>query len=299
MMATSGVTQYLTQAMMKQIRTYTRVLIETATLAMLLAACGVPQTGSTGGQNPTSETATEPAAASTVPSETSDTNQITDGVWLWQKTSDIVVADPSRYSIAFLPDGALAIRADCNSVGGNYTVTNNQIAIALGATTEVGCPPDSQADEYLANLADAESYRLDEGNLLVKLKNNSGTMVFSKQQNATLTDTNWQITGLVIGGDAVASTINGSETPISFGADGVVSGSTGCNAFTGSYTTSGTSLNVGQLATTKKACSQELSGQEQTILDALGNAASYDITGNAMTINDANGVMLLTLNISE
>ena len=48
-------------------------------------------------------------------------------VWQWTKfleanDNEILVDDPENYTIEFMPDGAVQIKADCKSVGSSYTV---------------------------------------------------------------------------------------------------------------------------------------------------------------------------------
>lgn len=65
---------------------------------------------------------------------------------------------------------------------------------------------------------------------------------------------------------------------IAFAEDGTVSGSTGCNTFTGSVTIDGTSLEFGPLATTRMACADPaVNEQEQAFLLALESVTSYTI----------------------
>jgi heat shock protein HslJ len=85
-------------------------------------------------------------------------------LWRWQGTalSDgtrITVADPSRYTLQLQPDGTVDIKADCNQVGGTYTLNGASLTITLGPSSHAACPPDSQADVYLQQLAAVVAYR--------------------------------------------------------------------------------------------------------------------------------------------
>ena len=86
----------------------------------------------------------------------------------------------------------------------------------------------------------------------------------------------------------------GSEATILFTA-GKVTGSTGCNRYTGSYTSqvSGV-IEFGQIATTMMACPQPQMQQEQAFLKALDDAAAYAISGGLLTLKGANGDELAT-----
>lgn len=56
---------------------------------------------------------------------------------------------------------------------------------------------------------------------------------------------------------------------IKFSEDGIVSGTSGCNNFTGKYTITGSALSFGPLVTTKKACGPVASELEYTFLTYL------------------------------
>jgi heat shock protein HslJ len=72
-------------------------------------------------------------------------------------------------------------------------------------------------------------------------------------------------------------------------ADGEVSGSGGCNDYTASYETDGSSIEVGPAAVTQMACPEPVMEQEQAFLAGLENAVEYSITGNELGMTDAEG----------
>jgi hypothetical protein len=61
----------------------------------------------------------------------------------------------------------------------------------------------------------------------------------------------------------------GVTATISFGADGLVSGRTGCNRFSGPYSLSGEGLSFGKLAVTRMACPPPEMETEQRFIDLL------------------------------
>jgi heat shock protein HslJ/uncharacterized membrane protein len=61
----------------------------------------------------------------------------------------------------------------------------------------------------------------------------------------------------------------GVTVTIAFAPDGTVSGSSGCNRFTGSYTLSGEGLTFGDMASTRMACPMPQMETEQRFLDLL------------------------------
>lgn len=87
--------------------------------------------------------------------------------------------NPGNYTRQFNPDGTVAIQADCNRVGGSYTLDGSQLTIELGPSTLAACPEGSLGDQFVANLSGANSYFFDGDDLLIDLMFDSGTMRFS------------------------------------------------------------------------------------------------------------------------
>jgi heat shock protein HslJ len=87
------------------------------------------------------------------------------------------------------------------------------------------------------------------------------------------------------------------DAQIVFDRDGRVSGSGGCNRFSGGFTRTGSRLQMSQLAATKMACLDGTrTANEMQFLQALQTAASYRLVGpGRMLLIDANGQTLVTL----
>jgi heat shock protein HslJ len=120
----------------------------------------------------------------TIASSSDSGLEIVGTVWGWTpfleaNDNEILVDDPENYTIEFMPDGAVQIKADCNSVGGSYTVNGSQLTIELGPTTLVACPPGSLENEYLALLSDVNSYIMEGENLVLLIKYDTGSMFFA------------------------------------------------------------------------------------------------------------------------
>lgn len=238
----------------------------------------------------------QPAGTSQV-----ETPMLTNTLWAWQETVEgggtTTAADPSRYTVTFLEGGSLGIQADCNRVRGQYSVDGDALAITLGPSTMMGCPPGSQADVFLAALSSATAFSLGADGLT--LTTGGGSMRFAELPPTALEGTSWQVWGYNNGKGGVTTPVIGSQLTALFSADGALSGSAGCNNFRGGYSVNGDSLTVTPLAATKKACAPELMEQERQFLAALQNAASYSISANVLTIRDAGGARLVELRAGE
>jgi heat shock protein HslJ len=91
-----------------------------------------------------------------------------------------------------------------------------------------------------------------------------------------------------------ASAVAGSAATMRF-SDGRVAGTTGCNRYTGPYTSEAAgAIEFGPLASTMMACPEPQIRQEQAFLQALDAAATYVISGGILTLKAANGDELAT-----
>ncbi|HET7288525.1 MAG TPA: META domain-containing protein, partial [Pyrinomonadaceae bacterium] len=68
-----------------------------------------------------------------------------------------------------------------------------------------------------------------------------------------LAGTDWRLVSLgPAGGES--SLVAGTAITLKFGEDGRASGSTGCNAYSGTYQVRGDTISFGRLASTRRAC---------------------------------------------
>ena len=102
--------------------------------------------------------------------------------WQWVHFMDPLeeyeVSEPENYTLEFFEDGTLQIQADCNRASGSYIVKDASITIEIGPMTLAACPPGSRSEEFLLNLGFAAIYFFQEGDLLMDLMADGGTMKF-------------------------------------------------------------------------------------------------------------------------
>ena len=112
--------------------------------------------------------------------------------------------------------------------------------------------------------------------------------------DAALTGTYWR--AVTIDGSPAAQLPKKREAHMMFSAEGKrVSGSTGCNRFTGTFTQTGDNLSFSPLAVTKMACPPPLNTQEQDFLGALQATSAMHLAGNTLELKDASGKVRLRL----
>jgi heat shock protein HslJ len=109
---------------------------------------------------------------------------LTGVVWEWQalqssNDTTTVPSNPATYTLEFLPDGRVAVHADCNRGRGRYQANPPQLTITQIATTKVRCPPGSLGDRYLADLQAVTSYVFSQGQLSLALPVDAGFLLFT------------------------------------------------------------------------------------------------------------------------
>lgn len=106
--------------------------------------------------------------------------------WQWssgtlnQPKHQFVVSDPGNYTITFADDGSFQAKADCNSVHGTYTTSGDSLSIKPGASTLVGCGPESQGDQFVTLLGTVGSFAVDGSNLTMTLAADAGELQFQQ-----------------------------------------------------------------------------------------------------------------------
>ncbi len=82
---------------------------------------------------------------------------------------------------------------------------------------------------------------------------------------------------------------------MTFERQGNVSGFSGCNRFSGTYTQEGSALAFGQAAVTQMACPAPYDKLEQDFQQALSTVVSYEITGAGLLLRGAEGRIVMQL----
>jgi heat shock protein HslJ len=200
--------------------------------------------------------------------------------------------------------GEIGGNASCNSYFGSYQVRDDKLTINVGGMTEMYCLPEelmAQERDFLATMGQAASYLIAEDKLQIEDLAGAPILTFSALMPAPLVGTLWQLTGYDNGTGGFSSVLRDTEITTTFGDDGNLSGSAGCNNYSTSYEVSGDRLTVGPVASTMMMCPgpQGIMEQESAYLAALQSAATYQIEGQRLTIMNAQGGGVLTYAVRE
>ena len=116
-------------------------------------------------------------------------------------------------------------------------------------------------------------------------------MVFEAQPALSLSGTGWDVHSYNNGRGAVTSPLPDTQLTATFGTDGSIEGDSGCNSYHGSYTADGAALSIGPLATTRRACADDVMAQEQAFLTALQASTRYELVADRLTLRNDEGAI--------
>jgi heat shock protein HslJ len=154
----------------------------------------------------------------------------------------------------------------------------------------------TQESIYLEALQAAKSYSI-LGDQLSLIKANKEVSAIFKAQKQDLAGTSWEVITYNNGKQAVTSVLAGTSISADFGADGKLSGKSGCNSYNGSYKVDGSKISIGPIASTKMFCSEPagVMEQESQYLLALESAATYTIEGSSLELRTQDGALAVQL----
>ena len=183
---------------------------------------------------------------------------------------DVAVTWPS----ATFEGGTVAGSTGCNRYTGSYIVDGDSLEIGPLATTRMACLPPLDRIEraYVAALGRVTGWRSADDELVLVGTEDAELLRYAPASPVG----NWQVTGF-LRGDAVTSPLVGTELTARFGDDGALTGSAGCNRYTGSYTSDKGAIEITAPASTRKACAEPagVMEQEAAYLDALPNGGRH------------------------
>ena len=212
------------------------------------------------------------------------------------------VQEGTSLTVRFAEGGQVSGNAGCNNFTGAYTQENTTIKIGPLAVTQKMCAEPAgvmeQEAQFLKALESATVIQLDGNSLTLRTAEDAMAVVMSRAIEASdLSGTNWVVTGFNNGKQAVVSPLTGTELTVSFGADGRVSGSAGCNNFTGPFSQEEQPIKIGPLASTLKTCSDPagVMEQEMQFLAALQSAATYLLDGDTVTMRTSDDAIAVTM----
>ena len=191
---------------------------------------------------------------------------------------------------SFGDDGQVTGNAGCNNYFASYEVTGAGITIGPAGSTRMFCETPAgvmaQESQYLALLEDVVTFERAPKTLTLRDAGGSILLTYTVAQ-PKLTVGEWQMVSYRDADGNTVSALAGTDVTASFGEDGQVTGTSGCNSYFGSYATDGAAISIGPLGLTMMYCEtpEGVMDQESGYLAALEQAASYRMSGNELTLH--------------
>jgi len=198
------------------------------------------------------------------------------------------IDDPDRYTLAFLEDGKIALRVDCNRAFGNWSAAEGLLLEVLGMT-RAACPPDSLADDYAAYLADVVNGEIIDGELVLTLSD-GGKMVFRSGALADkLVDSNWAWEATVSEDGTVVEIAEPERYTIAFFDEGRIALQIDCNRGNGTWSADN-GLSTEVLITTLAACPEDSLDDE--LKTYLAEVVDGELIDGQLELTTASGATL-------
>jgi heat shock protein HslJ len=210
----------------------------------------------------------------------------------------VVGAASADVTVTALFDGTtVSGESGCNAYHAPYDVDGRRLSVGREVgTTLRSCPraPTAVERTYLQRLGRVTAFRIRGNTLSLSGRAGRALLTYRATVGARAIVGRWEVTGYYTG-SAITSVVPNSTLTAEFGGS-EVSGDGGCNTFGGPYTVNGTSIRIGPLNSTLRACADDaLNTQEAQYLMALELAASFQVKGNRLDLLRADGGIAVTL----
>lgn len=195
-------------------------------------------------------------------------------------------------------DGKMGGSGGCNRYSAPAEIDGSSLTLGSAVTTKMACP--SPGDEveraFLSALESVQAFRI-EGDALTLLDGDDGVLLRFAAMTPAGT---WEVTSF-LQDSGVSTLIPDSKITAVFGDGGKLTGSAGCNEYTGTFELDKGALTISGLSATEKACETPpgVMEQEQAFLAALPKTASYTVDGTSLTLLTREGTIVATLDASS
>ncbi|NIM96018.1 MAG: META domain-containing protein [Anaerolineales bacterium] len=226
---------------------------------------------------------------------------LTDTMWELTSLNEEDALEETTVTAFFNEDGTLTGSSGCNQYSTTYVVDGDEINIAPAAVTLMACPEPIMEQEtaYLMALTSATNFKI-RGDTL-RLSDDEGVLAeFQAIEPKTIEGSSWDVISYNNGKGGVVSVIIDTEITADFDEEGRISGSAGCNRYTGSYEVDDENITIpSDFGTTRMACDDPIMEQEQAYLEALSTAATYSIVLDQMEFRTEDGALAVMFRSAE
>jgi heat shock protein HslJ len=224
-------------------------------------------------------------------------DSLTNTEWELDELNGSDVLDNVSVTMKLGEDDDLSGSGGCNRYIGTWqTDDGTEITINASGTTMIACdePIASQEQAFLSALAAAVTFDLGDDEL--ELYNAEGKEVaeFDKLKPASLTRTDWEVTAINNGQQGVVSPLENTTLTALFELeDDRLSGQTGCNTYSTSFSRDGDEITIEPPALSLMSCDQPLMDQESQFMQALEQARTIELGHETLYLRAEDGALLV------
>ncbi len=210
------------------------------------------------------------------------------------KDGPVPVVEGTHLTLEVADDGSVSGFGGCNRFFGR--IGDGGAPGPMGRTMMAG-PPEvmAQEDSYLALLERADHLVLVDGGLEVREREQ--TLVRLAPIDEGIRGVTWVLTGIHDGKNGFTSVLGDVVITLLLDDDGRLSGNSGCNRYTASYTFTTSGLEIGAPAVTRMMCPEPVMAQEARYLGWLTEVESHRVSigrsGRSLDLENAAGMRLL------
>jgi heat shock protein HslJ len=213
-----------------------------------------------------------------------------------QEASTLEAIAPEVKVTARFTDDRLSGSAGCNNYNTSYTIDGSNLTVGSAiATTRKFCPPPASNVEvaYLERLPQVRSFAVQGDRLTLTTTTRSADLVYRALNAQQALAGSWVATSYFRPG-AVTSLLPGTTITATF-ADGRISGNGGCNEYGGPYTADGSTIRIGPIVSTKRACADPAANQQEAdYFAALELAREFELRTDGLWLLREGGTIAVT-----
>jgi heat shock protein HslJ len=216
--------------------------------------------------------------------------------WMLQAQDDRrPVEDRPAATLDFDASGRISGTDGCNAFQGQYTVAGDRIRIGPHlAGTLMACPQaqETRARAFREALQRAAQFRRD-GHALELHDDRGQSLARLTAAAVSPVGGSWAVVSYNNGKGGVVSVLGDTRITAAFGADGRLSGNSGCNRYFARFRLAEQRIAIAPPAGTRRACPEPagLMEQEALYFGALETAASFQMAGDALELRTASGAL--------
>jgi len=228
--------------------------------------------------------------------ESVSAGQLIDTEWELLELNGRDALDDVSMRLELHGDDELSGTGGCNQFAGSWSRDGrDEIAFDVGPVTLMACDDSVMGQEaaFMEALAAARTFDLADDRLWLFNADGREVAEFARLSPASLTRTEWQVVAFNDGSNQLTGVLEGTTLTALFDTDDRLSGHAGCNTYTTSFSRDGDSISIGPPGVTRMACDQPIMDQEARFLEALEQAASFELGHETLYLRAADGAILV------